>query len=152
VFAFHAPRFLSGSGVGPRHAMEGWPAPLLTHAASDGRWVKRPRIFRNSARSAAGEEADGPQGRGRGGAMRSRPLWQLCDTAPERKRGRAAWSKTRSGQSATPLNRGLVGLNGRLVGLPFATVSREREQRRCQLVGVQRPWDRGHSHRLRKAN
>jgi hypothetical protein len=58
--------------------------------------------------------------------MRSRPLWQLCDTAPERKRGRAAWSKTRSGQPATPLNRGLVGLNGRLVGLPFAAVSHEQ--------------------------
>jgi hypothetical protein len=36
VFAFHAPRFLSGSGEGPRSAMEGWPALLLTHAASDG--------------------------------------------------------------------------------------------------------------------
>ena len=100
-------------------------------------------------RSAAGKEADGPQGGGGGGAMRSRPLWQLCDTAPERRRGRAAWSKTRSGQPATPLNRGLVGLNGRLVGLPFAAVSHEQ---RCQLVGVQRPWDRGHSHRLRKAS
>jgi hypothetical protein len=70
--------------------------------------------------------------------MRSRPLWQLCDTAPERKRGRAAWFKTRSGRPATPLNRGLAGLNGRLVGLPFAAVS--HEQRCCQLVGVQRPW------------
>jgi hypothetical protein len=27
--------------------------------------------------------------------------------------------------------------------LPFATVSREREQRRCRLVGVQRPWESG---------
>lgn len=92
VFAFHAPRFLSGSGEGPRNAMEGWPALLLTHAASDGWWVKRPRIFRNSARAVLRAKRRTARRAG-GGAMRSRPLWQLCDTAPERRRGRAAWSR-----------------------------------------------------------
>ncbi len=36
MFAFHDPRFLSGSGEGRRNAMEGWPALLLTRTASDG--------------------------------------------------------------------------------------------------------------------